>query len=266
MDILMTIQKDYLNFSKQERKIADYILRFSDNIKNMKISELADKTATSNASITRFVKKIGCASYPDLKLHLKDTQDPKPQDNSKGIADDVFVYYQNVIKNTQRLIEPIQIEYLIKQIKKAKKIIILGSSNSGVTANIFGIRLMRMGLPVESYSDPVWMLMNASISDSNDLYIAISNSGTTESIIKTITTAKKRNAYIVSMTSYSENPIANLSDLVFHVYNPRFVDNEKFANSQFSNMYLIDVITTYLLENDEFRNKMFTTREIIGDL
>lgn len=266
MDILMKIQKDYLNFSRQERKIADYILRFSDSIKNMKISELAERTETSNASITRFVKKIGCENYPDLKLHLKDPQDLKVESHTKGIADDVFMYYQNVIKNTQRLIEPNQIKYLIKRIKKAKKIIILGSSNSGVTANIFGVRLMRMGLPVESYSDPVWMLMNASISGPDDLYIAISNSGITESIIKTITTAKENQAYIVSMTSFSENPIADLSDLVFHVYNPRFVNNEKFANSQFSNIYLIDVITTYLLEDDKFREKMFTTREIIGDV
>lgn len=53
MDVLMIIQKNYLNFSKQERKIADYILRFSHQIKNMNIAELAKNTGTSNASVTR---------------------------------------------------------------------------------------------------------------------------------------------------------------------------------------------------------------------
>jgi DNA-binding MurR/RpiR family transcriptional regulator len=266
MDVLMIIQKNYLNFSKQERKIADYILRFSHQIKNMNIAELAKNTGTSNASVTRFVKKIDCKSYADMKFHINAHNETQEIYESHGIVDEVFVYYQNVIKNTQRLIDTDQIEELVELLNKAKRIIVIGASNSGVTADIFRVRLMRMGLYAISYTDPLWMLMHASIAEEGDLYIAISNSGTTESILETVEKAKAQGAIVVSITSYSENPIAELSDLVFHVYNTRFIDNEKFTNSQFSNIYLIDVITTYLLKNAEFREKMFKTRESIGDI
>lgn len=265
MNILTQIQKDYLSFSRQEKKIADYILRFSHELQNMNISELSKQTGTSNASITRFVKKIGCKNYSDMKFFVNAQASPVEDIKSNGIADEVFIYYQNVIKNTQRLIDIKKIDEFMKLIKAAKNIILIGASSSGVTADIFGVRLMRMGLPVKSYSDPIWMLMQASIASPGDLFIAISNSGVTSCIVETVEQAKARGAIIVSITSYSENPVSKLSDLIFHVYNTRFVHNEKFANSQFSNIYLIDVITTYLLEDEQFRNSIITTREIIND-
>lgn len=266
MNILMTMQKEYMEFSKQERKIADYILRFSHQIKNMNIAELAEKTGTSNASITRFVKKVGCKNYMDMKIAIITQNEPEEVAQTDSIADEVFLYYQNVIKNTQRLIDIHKIEQFSELLRKAKRIILIGASNSGVTAETFGIRLMRMGLPVTSYCDPLWMQMQASIAKPDDLYIAISNSGVTPPIIETLESVKKQGATIVSITSYSENPVAKLSDLIFHVYNTRFVDNEKFANSQFSNVYLIDVITTYLMKDENFRDSTFATREAIGDL
>lgn len=265
MDILMIIQKNYLIFSKQERKIADYILRFSQQIRNMKIGELAEKTGTSNASITRFVKKIGCENYSDMKLYITAQIEPEEIKPSPGVVDDVFLYYQNVIKNTQRLIDQDKIEEFLCIVRRAKKIVLIGISSSGVTAETFCIRLMRMGLPVVSYSDPLWMLMQAKISEQGDLYFAISSSGTTASIVETLESAKERGATIVSITSFSENPVSELSDLSFHVYNTRFVNNEKFSNSQFSNIYLIDVITTYLLKDPEFKAHTFSTREAVGD-
>ncbi|MFD2831138.1 MurR/RpiR family transcriptional regulator [Corticicoccus populi] len=266
MDVLMKIQKDYLSFSKKERKIADYILRFSYELQNMKISELAERTNTSNASITRFVKKVGCKNYSDMKFNISANTSSNNHEKINNMVDEVFLYYQNVIKNTQRLIDIEKINQLLELLINAKNVNIVGVSSSGVTAEIFSTRLMRMGIPAKSYSDPLWMIMQAAVSEPGDLFIAISNSGVTEPVVKTITQARERGADIVSITSYSENPLSKLSDLIFYVYNIRFVHNEKFSNSQFSIVYLMDVITTFLLENEEFRKNTITTREIIGDL
>ncbi len=265
-DILTKIQKDYLSFSKQEKRIADYILRFSHQLQNMNIGELAEKTGTSNSSITRFVKKIGCKNYADMKFNINAHSTPVEYKKSNGIADEVYVFYQNVIKNTQYLIDMEKIETFKNMVMEANSITLIGASSSGKTAEIFGIRLMRMGLVVKVYTDPLWMLMQASVTRPGDLFFAISNSGATGCIIETLEQVRQKGGTIVSLTSFSENPVAGLSDLVFYVYNTRFVHNEKFANSQFSNMYLIDVITTYLLEDEQFRNSLATTRAVINDL
>ncbi|MDK8502433.1 MurR/RpiR family transcriptional regulator [Aerococcus sp. UMB1112A] len=265
MDVLMKIQKEYLNLASKEKKVADYILRYSDSIKNMNIKELAEKTGTSPSTITRFIRKIDLISYSDMKIDLQSADSQKIPEYTDSIIDDVFLYYQNVIKNTQRLINIQEIEAFADMISDAPKVILIGASNSGVTADIFRVRLMRMGIEAISYSDPMWMEMNAGISNANDLYIVLSNSGTTQCIIDTMKRAKLRGCKIISITSYSENPIGEMSDLALYVYNTRFVNNEKFTNSQFSMVYLIDVLTTYLLENDNYRLKMLRTRDIVGD-
>ncbi|WP_164715404.1 hypothetical protein [Lactobacillus panisapium] len=42
-------------------------------------------------------------------------------------------------------------------------------------------------------------------------------------------------------------------------------NNQKFINSQFSNMYLIDILTSCLQEENCFKNSMTTTRIAVDD-
>ncbi|WEV43195.1 MurR/RpiR family transcriptional regulator [Lactobacillus sp. ESL0684] len=265
MNPLISIQKKYLTFSKNEKVIADFILQNSPDINNMKISELASKTNTSNATITRFVHKLGCASYSDMKINIGKHLIHATSKNENNILNEVFNFYQTVIKNTQQMIDESSIKKFINLLKQQKNIIIIGASSSGTSAQTFALRLMRMGLNAQSFADPYWMQMRASIACSQDLFLAISNSGVTDSIVKTLNFAQENQAKIVSITSYLANPVAKMSDLTFHVYNPRFANNEKFINSQFSNMYLIDVLTSYLQEDNCFNQTMKTTRNSIGD-
>lgn len=46
---------------------------------------------------------------------------------------------------------------------------------------------------------------------------------------------------------------------------PCFANNEKFINSQFSNMYLIDILTSCPQEEESFKNSMKTTRIAVDD-
>lgn len=268
MDALIEIQKKYLTFSKGEKKIADYLLSHSDQINNMNINELSTKTATSNASITRFVQKMGYKKYADLKLAINHSTavDPSNNINKVEIIDEVFLFYQKVIQKTQKFIKQDDLEKFYHLLKNHKNIIVIGSSNSGATGKTFSLRLTRMGLNSKAYMDPVWMLMRASIASSDDLFLAISNSGVTTCIVRTLQKAKEKGATIISITSYLENPVAQLSQLTFHVYNTRFVNHEKFIDSQFANMYFIDVLTTYLQKDETFKKNMLTTREVINDV
>ncbi|MBA1393801.1 MurR/RpiR family transcriptional regulator, partial [Lactobacillus sp. XV13L] len=221
--------------------------------------------STSSATITRFVKKVGCQSYSDMKVNISQhliSQVPKQNDD---ILNEVFTFYLTVIKNTQQMIDQNLIQQFVKLLRRQKHIIVIGSSSSGESASTFGLRLMRMGFDAQSFNDPIWMKMRASIASEQDLFLAISNSGVTSCIVDTLTLAKKNHAKIISITSYLDNPVARLSDLIFHVYNPRFANNEKFINSQFSNMYLIDILTSCLQEEHDLKKSMQTTRTAIGD-
>ncbi|MCC8027588.1 MAG: MurR/RpiR family transcriptional regulator [Clostridium sp.] len=258
MNILMKIQEEYLRFAEQERKVADYILKNSDKIKNMKINILAKECGASTTTVTRFCKKMGCSSFTDLKFDIHESSVKKVIEKN-NITDEVFNFYQTVIENTQNLIHLADLEIFNTILQSAGEIVVIGLSSSGVTANTLAVRLMRMGLRAQCISDVSWMRMKAKVIEPGTLVIAVSKTGTTKEVRETVAIAKANGAKIVSITSYTKNPIAELSDLAFYFYSTKFINDERFINSQFSSMYLIDVLTTYLLQDKRLNGNMKKT-------
>ncbi|SEJ97647.1 transcriptional regulator, RpiR family [Propionispira arboris] len=59
-----------------EKRVADYILENSDKVIEMTVSELADASEASNATIVRVCKKCGCKGFHHLKIKMaKETTD-----------------------------------------------------------------------------------------------------------------------------------------------------------------------------------------------
>lgn len=258
MNILMKIQQDYLQFAQQERRVADYILKNSSDIGNIKINMLAKDTNTSNTTITRFCKKIGCDSFSELKFQIYNSS-KKKKVQKKNITDEVFDFYQTVIENTQNMTKVEDLAKFMKLIMQVEEILVIGLSSTGGSANTLAVRLMRMGLNAQCISDVSWMRMKAKVINKNTLVIALSLTGVTDVIKETVEISKKNGAKVISLTNYTKNEISNLADLSLYVYSTKFINDERFINSQFSMMYLIDVITTYLMQNEELNKIMKKT-------
>jgi hypothetical protein len=56
-----------------------------------------------------------------------------------------------------------------------------------------------------------------------------------------------------------------LVDYPILVSNSNFVDNSRFINSQFAMTYALDIITTMLLENETYSERLSHTVELILD-
>src|SRR3954453_3586129 len=55
---------------ESERKIADYILARPNELIYLSVTELADRTDTSEATVIRFAQRLGYAGYAALKIAL----------------------------------------------------------------------------------------------------------------------------------------------------------------------------------------------------
>ena len=112
-------------------------------------------------------------------------------------------------------------------------------------------------------TDSHMMLMNSSIITEEDLVIGISISGETTDILQALRLAKLRGVSIIGLTAFSESKLAKLSDVYLLAYNSTFVNNERFVNSQFALMYVIDILSMKLLEDDRYQYTMLQTMETI---
>ena len=69
-NILIQIQLSYNQYTKTEKKIADYIIKNSSSVLFMSITELADECGVAEASVHRFCRRNGAKGYQEFKMKL----------------------------------------------------------------------------------------------------------------------------------------------------------------------------------------------------
>ncbi|MGL4935506.1 MAG: MurR/RpiR family transcriptional regulator [Cetobacterium sp.] len=262
MDVIYEIKQKYNGFSSKEKEIANYILENKNNIENISITNLSKAIGASTSTITRFSKKINCESFVQMKMKLN-----AHSANSSSKEEDIFSavhdYYTEVVEKTNQLLNKELILNVIEEIKKAKKIYIYGVGSSGLSAQEFMQRLLRMGFNVSSITDSHMMIINSAILKESDLVIGISISGETKELVDSFRVARKNGAKTIGVTSLPNSSLKDFSDDLILICASNFINKRDFINTQFSTMYLFDLISTILLEDSNLRDKMQLTIKAI---
>lgn len=268
MNIIKKIEQSYNSLAVKERKIAMFVIENSKAIQSMRITELAECTHTSIGSITRFCKKMQCKNYSDFKIQLamsngNSDYDKDFLDNNDTILKEVNMFYREVVNKNIQSIDEEKILSVSNSIVKANRVYVFGLGSSGLTAIELTNRLTRMGIIAFHCVDGDSMIISSTLMNENDTVIAISNSGNSQDIIEAVKLSKKNNATVIAFTSFSESPLTEHSDMVILVYNSLFLNSENFINTQFSLMYLIDILSVILLENPTLSHNMKKTIKAI---
>ncbi|BCA86892.1 RpiR family transcriptional regulator [Enterococcus saigonensis] len=250
MDILQTIQQKYNELSDKEKAIANYVLQNDSSLQNMNITSLSQVTGASTSTITRFCRKMGAASYVDMKMKINSisNQFEVKQDN---YFDQIYYYYNKIIDRTNKSLDKELIYEAIQKIKTAKRIYIYGLGSSGFTAEELNLRFLKMGMTARCLTNTHLMLIGSRSLTADDLVIAISSSGATDEIVETLDICKEQGAGIISITSFADSYISEISDISLVVFSSNFADEKKFVNTQFAIIYLLDIITTILMSGKE---------------
>lgn len=263
MSIQKEIQNKYTELSKQEKAVANYILTNSESIQNMNIVTLSQLTYTSTATITRFVKKIGCDNFMDMKVKLVSHVPLDEMKNRENDKTDLLDYYIHVIRRTEEITEKESLEKIVQMIMDADRIVVYGVGSSGLTAQEFAQRLIRMGLTASATTDSHMMLINSTVIKKGVLVLGISASGETKEVVASARVAIENGATSAAITSFPHSTLGQMVDVQLNAYSSMFIDDKRFINSQFSIMYQIDTISTMLLEREHFDEKMSKTIKAI---
>lgn len=262
MDILKIIEKEYDSFPKQEKKVALFVLQQPKKVQTLSITNLAKIVGVSDATITRLGKDLKCRNFTDLKIKLSRSISEVHQKNTtKPNATETRVYdfYSKVLSDTLKNLDIKQIKKAVKLISTSARVYIYGIGSSGYTAMELGQRLLRMGISAFAITESQNMLMNSSIMNKKDLIIAISSSGETEAVVKALKVGQNNGAVGIGITGVKTSSLAKNSDILITAQNTNFLGDARFINSQFSIVYVIDIITTLLLDNKDYNERMTRT-------
>ena len=109
---LLDIKILYDKLGVSEKKVADYILANPSLLISLSISELADLSGSSEATITRFSRHLGFSGFQQLKISLvndktnrnvneKISVDDNPDEVFAKVADDIYCS----LEKTKKLID-----------------------------------------------------------------------------------------------------------------------------------------------------------------
>lgn len=136
-NLLQDIQLNYNQFTKTERKIADFVIGNLNRVLFMSITDLAEASGVADASVYRFCRSVGAKGYQDFKMKLSfsasaDEMDAAETENFKidsleYTLDKILQHHIGVLKETRMLIRQEAVRKTLQMMEEAKNIYFLES-------------------------------------------------------------------------------------------------------------------------------------------
>lgn len=219
MSGILRIKESYSILSKNEKKIADYILENDLDAYDLAIKDLAEKSNTSPSCIMRFTKKIGYESYTQLRIDLAKESEKvmyasdqligniTKEDSVSDLMQTLHNFTINTINKTFDYLDKKKLEKAITIMKNAKRICLVGSGTSHLIAMDLCSKLLIAGIEARCTSDAPTQLIQVNDMTPEDCIIIITYSGLTQlgtvavkcanqRKIPTISISKNANSYL----------------------------------------------------------------------
>ena len=217
---LINIKALYDEMGKSEKKIADWVMLHPNEILPISISELAEKSSSSEATIVRFSRRLGFTGFQDFKISFANYSGADPVNPHIDKSDSCMDIFSKVsgdiytsLEKTKKSIDKDALERASNAISAANKVVIFGLGNSASIALDAAHKFMRAGLNVYSYSDNHMQAIAASHLGKNDVAIGISHSGSSVDVVEALRTAQQNGAVTISISGVFKSPITNVSDI-----------------------------------------------------
>ena len=204
------------------RKIADYVAEQPEKLLYQTVVEVADGSGSSEASVIRFCRDLGFSGFQDFKLALASDLAASPvglgpQENPQTPAEAleyVSHHARQALEDTRHLIDLKAVNKAVELLLAAQRLDIYGVGASGVTAQDFAYKFMRLGYSTQAHADAHMAAMAAATLDKNAIAISITRSGTTIDAVKALEVAKRSGAKTIAITQRTKSPVAKHADVV----------------------------------------------------
>ena len=213
------------SFFDTEKKIGDYIVRNPKKVVDMTVGELAKECGVSEASVSRFCKRIELKGFHHLKISLaRELVDAKDDGEISGhiSVDDMEGSLRGILSNkmeelrqTVAMIDREKLKKILDVINNADTVLMAAVGNTIPDAMDGAYKLNQIG--IRAMSTPIWeteLGYSYNLTD-KDIVVAISNSGESTGVIQILEAAKSRGAVAISITNNARSSVAELS--TYHI-------------------------------------------------
>jgi RpiR family carbohydrate utilization transcriptional regulator len=253
---LVRVRGIYDTLPRSERKVADYVLNYAEEVIHASVTNLAQALEVSESTVVRFCQRLGYQGYPEFKILLArdlgapfrvtyDTLDPR--DDVATVVQGTFQILTQALNDTLAALDPCRVDQVVDLLLKAQHVFLFGCGGSGGSAQIAYQKMLRLGLSCFVCTDPHTQTLLAGIATGQDVVIGISYSGNNEDVVRAMRVAGDRCAHTVALTNYPTSPAAKMADLVLSTGAAETPLVSESGPSRVVQLAVIDVLCTYYL-------------------
>ena len=268
MNLFMNL-KDNKELSKNEKILADYILKHPEDVLKMSSKELGKACFVSTATVYRLCDKLNLAGFSDLKIkitsslndYLKSDGDfnfdfpVNPYQTHYEIVHKIKEDYEQTLNLTANLFSLDQLRLIASAMKKAKVIDIYTSAGNINFALNFQFQMKEIGMDVNVPIDEYHQRLTAASSNQEHLAIVITfgGRGILSDILPRILNKTKTPIVLISSYEYTFKDIKPDYQLYISPYENHYKKISSFS-TRLSLLYILDVLYTCYFELDYQEN------------
>jgi DNA-binding MurR/RpiR family transcriptional regulator len=226
--VLVHIRSRLTEFTGALQRVAEQVLSDPAGAARATIVELAERSGTSPATVTRFCRALGFEGYADLRLGIAAEtgrarsagwtvdigREIQPGDPLDRVLDQIMAADTRAMHDTATLLDLAEVERAADAIAGASRVNIFGASGSALVGEEMQFSLLRIGVAAWAWTDVHNGLASAALQRPSDVALGISHSGQTRETIEMLAEAGSHGATTIALTSFPRSPLAELADIV----------------------------------------------------
>ncbi|WP_108648993.1 MurR/RpiR family transcriptional regulator [Dongshaea marina] len=250
MNMLSKIRSLQDSMSPALARIARSVIAHPDETIFQTVTELAEVSKSSEASVIRFSRDLGYNSFADFKMALALGQRQKQEAEAphNGRIGQITGQAISSLKETEQLLQEEILKTAAQALLKADFISVMGVGASAAIAHYAAYRMTRLGKKARVFSDGHSAAMGCATMGKNDLLVCISSSGSTLDVIQAAKIARKKDAYLLSISNRDRTPLGKLVSLQLLTASPESPLTAGEFQSKAPQMLVLDLLSSYMQE------------------
>ena len=221
--LFSNIKSYYPTLHAAEKKVADYILEHGEDVTKITVTELAERSQVSDATVVRFCQKIGYKGFYQMKIALaQDVVHPRsefqPSISQNQIGESIQNIFKLTIQNLQETAYAINsddVNSCVQLINQCHALYLFAAGNSYPIASDAAYKFTKIGIPTVHSPAPEMQVSSACLMTDRDVALAISHSGGSKLVLTCLEIAKEQGAKTICITNFLKSPVGKISD--YHI-------------------------------------------------
>lgn len=251
-------------------RVAETVLAQPDATLRQSITELAETSGSSEASVMRFCRDQGFSGFQDFKLALAKelATDERTRDNGSP-SDDIQRLVETAItslRETEQLIVREDVATASGKLLAASVVECFGIAASAVTAQYLAYKMTRIGKFSRALGDAHLAVMAAGTAQPGTVQVVISSSGSTIDAVRVAELARSKGAFVIGISNRSKSPLIAVCDLALIASWPETPLTGGAFPSKISQLLIVDALVAEMTRQDPKRLvELSRTAEVVSD-